>query len=127
MLSGAAWDSCDRVRASAVDRHLGLLNAINDNRLPAFADGGYVGGMASLSRGPEAAPMVAGVGISGGTVNNIAPSITVNVEGSASSGDSEMDERQAQRIARAVDGQVRATVVSELQRQMRGGGMLNRV
>lgn len=71
--------------------------------------------------------MVAGVGISGGTVNNIAPSITVNVEGSASSGDSEMDERQAQRIARAVDGQVRATVVSELQRQMRGGGMLNRV
>lgn len=115
------------VRASAVDRHLGLLNAINDNRLPAFADGGYVGGMAPLARGPEAAPMVAAVGGGGGlapiTIEN---HTTVNVEG-GSSGNAEMDAALAQRVAKAVNQQVEAKVISVLHKQMKGGGLMNRV
>lgn len=112
------------INADATARYRPLIEAINDNRIPAFADGGYVGGMAPLAMGPESSAAVTANTV---TVNNIAPNITVNVEGSASSGDSDVDEKQAQRIAKAVDGQVRATVVDELRRQMRSGAMMHRV
>ena len=100
-----------------------------------FAKGGALGLMGEagpeaimpLRRGPDGSLGVVAAGGGGGTVNNIEPHISVTVEGSASSGDSEADAKQAQRIAKAVDGQIRATVVSELMKQMRGGGIMNRV
>ncbi|HLO79250.1 MAG TPA: phage tail tape measure C-terminal domain-containing protein [Magnetospirillum sp.] len=147
------WTSKPAVTVEPLMNKLG--NAFNDNGIARFAKGSaFVNGIYNtptlfkfakgtqlgelgeagpeavmpLRRGPDGS---LGVMVAGGGASSSAPvihtEISVNVEGSASSGDSEMDERQAQRIAKAVDGQIRATVVSELQRQMKGGGMLNRV
>ena len=65
----AAWLSNGEyvVNASATARHLPLLRAINDNRMPAFAEGGIVGQMPATARREEmerrsaaAAPAAAG-------------------------------------------------------------------
>ncbi|HLO78750.1 MAG TPA: phage tail tape measure C-terminal domain-containing protein [Magnetospirillum sp.] len=146
------WTSKPAVTVEPLMNKLG--NAFNDNGIARFAKGSaFVNGIYNtptlfkfakgtqlgelgeagpeavmpLRRGPDGSLGVMVAGGAGGSAPVIHTEISVSVEGSASSGDSEMDERQAQRIARAVDAQVRATVVSELQRQMRGGGMLNRV
>ena len=99
--------------ASATARHLPLLKAINDNRIPKFADGGLVGvGVPSAS-----APMVAG----GTTV--IAPQIAVTVQGSP--GQSSADHAaMGERIAKSIDPAIRKIVAAEIRTQMRPGGIL---
>lgn len=130
---GGAFSSMGKLHAFA--KGGAFTNSIvSSPTLFKFAQGSQFGVMGEagaeavmpLRRGPDGSlgVMVAGGGGSAPIVNT---TVNVSVEGPASSGDTAVDERQAQRIAKAVDAQVRATVVSELQRQMRSGGMLNRV
>ncbi|MGW1423200.1 hypothetical protein ACWAT4_24140 [Bradyrhizobium manausense] len=100
------------VRASAVQKHRAVLEAINSDRIPRFADGGLVGG------GAPAAPM-----INAGHV--IAPQIAVTVQGSP--GQSSQDhERMGKTVAEAAQHHIRTLIGQELRMQMRPGGVLRR-
>lgn len=100
------------VRASAVAKHRAVLEAINADRIPRFADGGLVGA------GSPAAPMV-----NAGHV--IAPQIAVTVQGSP--GLSPQDhERTGQAVADSAMHEVRALIAKELRDQTRPGGTLFR-
>ncbi|MET4242742.1 hypothetical protein [Bradyrhizobium sp. RT10b] len=99
------------VRASATAKHRAVLEAINSDRIPRFADGGLVGGAASA-----AAPMIA-------PSNVIAPQISVNVQGSP--GASPQDhERMGRSVADSAMHQIRTMIAQELRTQMRPGGVL---
>lgn len=98
------------VNAAATTKHRALLEQIN--RAPRFADGGLVGG------GSPAAPMV-----NSGHV--IAPSISVNVQGSP--GQSTQDhQRMGETIAQAAQDHIRTMIGQELRAQTRPGGTLFR-
>lgn len=100
------------VRASAVAKHRAVLEAINADRIPRFADGGFVGA------GSPAAPM-----INAGHV--IAPQIAVTVQGSP--GLSQQDhERTGQAVAESAMHEVRTLIAKELRDQTRPGGTLFR-
>ena len=115
------------VNADATSRYRSLLHAINDNRVPAFADGGYIGDMAPLTYGPEASPAVAAPPSSNISISS---PVTVTVNGSAS-GDSEADGKFANEVAaktvKRLEESMRTVVVSEIMKQMRPGGMMNRL
>ncbi|MDD1533038.1 MULTISPECIES: hypothetical protein [unclassified Bradyrhizobium] len=99
------------VRASAVAKHRAVLEAINSDRIPRFADGGLVGGV-----GNGAAPMIA-------PSNVIAPSISVTVQGSPGMSDQD-HQRTGENIARSLEHQVRSMIANELRTQRRPGGVL---
>ncbi|WP_143199056.1 hypothetical protein [Bradyrhizobium sp. NAS80.1] len=101
------------VRASATAKHLPLLQAINADRIPRFADGGLVGGA-----GSGAAPMI-------GPQHVIAPQISVNVQGSP--GQSAQDhQRMGENIAQAARHHILTLIAQEFRTQMRPGGILRR-
>ncbi|WP_441280165.1 hypothetical protein [Bradyrhizobium sp. 63_E2_N1_3] len=100
------------VRASAVAKHRAVLEAINSDRIPRFADGGLVGA------GSPAAPM-----INSGHV--IAPAVTVNMTGGPNSSPGE-NQRTAENIAQLVQHHVRAAIGQEFRTQSRPGGTLFR-
>ncbi|HEV7251674.1 MAG TPA: hypothetical protein VGN97_01035 [Mesorhizobium sp.] len=100
------------INAKATRKHAALLAAINEDKIPAFANGGLVnGGKAPLaSMGGSTAPVV---------------NITTNVQ-AAQGGDARANEDAAKRTAAAVENTVRGIVASELRRQTRPGNLLNR-
>ncbi|MBR0764149.1 hypothetical protein [Bradyrhizobium japonicum] len=100
------------VRASAVAKHRAVLEAINADRIPRFADGGLVGA------GSPSAPM-----INAGHV--IAPQIAVTVQGSP--GQSPQDqERVGRMVAESAQHHIRTLIAQELRDQTRPGGTLFR-
>ncbi|MGL9618298.1 hypothetical protein QRQ56_09875 [Bradyrhizobium sp. U531] len=100
------------VRASATAKHRAVLEAINSDRVPRFADGGLVGS------GSPATPLV-----NPGHV--IAPAVTVNMSGNPGSSPGE-NQRTAESIAQLVQHQVRAAIGQEIRTQSRPGGTLYR-
>ncbi|RQH14938.1 hypothetical protein [Bradyrhizobium sp. RP6] len=99
------------VRASAVAKHRAVLEAINGDRIPRFADGGLVG-----NAGSSGAPMIA-------PSNVIAPSISVTVQGTPGMSDQD-HQRTGENIARSLEHHVRTMIAQELRTQMRPGGVL---
>lgn len=99
------------VRASAVAKHRAVLEAINSNRIPRFADGGLVG-----NAGSAGAPMIA-------PSNVIAPQIAVTVQGSPGMSDQD-HQRTGENVARSIEHQVRTMIAQELRTQRRPGGVL---
>lgn len=99
------------VRASATAKHRAVLEAINADRIPKFADGGLVGG-----NGSGAAPMIA-------PSNVIAPSISVTVQGTPGMSDQD-HQRTGENVARSIEHQVRTIIAQELRTQRRPGGVL---
>ncbi|GBD48541.1 hypothetical protein [Methylopila sp. Yamaguchi] len=113
------------VRERMVQKHRPLIEAINADKLPAFATGGLVGGAGAAGVMPLPAP-VAPQPISGASqavtqVVNISTPITVNGGG----GSPEQNDELARRISKEFEGNVRGIVASELRTQMRPGNMLN--
>ncbi|WFU69435.1 hypothetical protein [Bradyrhizobium sp. CB2312] len=102
------------VRASAVAKHRAVLEAINADRIPRFADGGLVGA------GSPAAPLVSGQSGASVTMGDI------HVHGGVSNGTPAQNQELAQHIAEQVTHQVRAIVGQEFRTQMRPGGVLRR-
>jgi hypothetical protein len=101
------------VRASAVAKHRAVLEAINSDRIPRFADGGLVG-----NAGSGGAPMIA-------PSNVIAPQISVSVQGSP--GQSPQDhERMGRAVADSAQHHIRTLIAQELRQQTRPGGVLRR-
>ncbi|GAB9138185.1 hypothetical protein BDS110ZK25_25960 [Bradyrhizobium diazoefficiens] len=100
------------VRASAVTKHRAVLEAINADRIPRFADGGLVG------TGSQVAPMIAA-----GQV--IAPQIAVTVQGTP--GQSDQDhQRMGETIAQTAQHHIRTMIAAELRTATRPGGILRR-
>jgi hypothetical protein len=95
--------------AAATAKHLPLLQAINADRLPRFADGGAVGSVPALS--------------GGGNQTTIAPVVNVTVTGSPGSSQADHD-ALGKAIGRHVQHAVDAAVVKQLRTQMRPGGLL---
>ncbi|MER9586532.1 hypothetical protein [Mesorhizobium sp. M0276] len=99
------------VNARATARNRALLEAVNDNRLPGFSDGGLVGG----------APVFAG------NDNRAAPQIVVSapvtVNGSAGTGP--QNEDLARKTAAAMEGSLRGLISDELRRAQRPGNLAN--
>ncbi|MEH2542809.1 hypothetical protein [Bradyrhizobium sp. AZCC 1699] len=98
------------VNAGAAARNLPLLQAINSDRLPRFADGGAVGSVPALS---------------GGNQTTVAPTINVTVQGSPGASQADHD-ALGKVIGRHVQDAVDAAVVKQLRTQMRPGGLLKR-
>ncbi|MHC4051508.1 phage tail tape measure protein [Bradyrhizobium sp. 25ACV] len=99
------------VRASATAKHRAVLEAINSDRIPRFADGGLVG-----NAGSGGAPMIA-------PSNVIAPQIAVTVQGSPGMSDQD-HQRTGENVARSIEHQVRSMIANELRTQRRPGGVL---
>lgn len=94
--------------AASTARHLPLLQAINADRIPKFADGGAIGSVPALGSGNQ---------------TTVAPTINVTVQGNP--GGSQADhERMGQTIASQIEPAVRALVAKELRTQTRPGGIL---
>lgn len=101
------------VRADATARHLPLLHAINQNRIPKFADGGMIGLPANDNRFA-----------SNDNRTSFAPTINVKVEGGSRG--MQADEALAKQIGAQVEASVRNVVAKELRTQTRPGGLLKR-
>lgn len=101
------------VNAAATRKHRALLEMINADRLPEFANGGAVGGgragLASFMGG-------------GSPTINISASATVNANG----GDPTQNKNLANQTAKAIEGQLRGLINDEMRRQMRPGNTLRR-
>ncbi|MDY8111167.1 hypothetical protein U0C82_18785 [Fulvimarina sp. 2208YS6-2-32] len=97
------------VNAKATAKNRALLEAVNSNRLPAFADGGMV------APRPLASPRLASSG--GGTGQPVNITSTVNVN--ASGGTPEQNADLARQTQKAVDSQVRAIVQQEMRSNQR--------
>jgi Holliday junction resolvase-like predicted endonuclease len=94
--------------AQSTAKHLALLQAINADRIPRFADGGVVGSVPALS---------------GGSQTTVAPVVNVTVQGSP--GASQADhEAMGRTIASQIEPAIRGIVAKELRIQMRPGGIL---
>ncbi|MEO5756722.1 MAG: tape measure protein [Mesorhizobium sp.] len=100
------------VNARATARNRALLEAVNDNRLPGFADGGLVGG----------APVFSGNDNSAGQHVAINTQVTVNTNGGGTPAD---NADLSKKIGRQVEASLRGLVSSELQRAMRPGNLAN--
>lgn len=99
------------VNAAATSRHLRLLEAINSNAMPRFADGGLVGSFSAPSVSAAAGPAI-----------TVAP--TINIQG-GSRGPA-ADAQLAKTITQQMEGMIRALAAKELRTQMRPGGLLGR-
>jgi hypothetical protein len=103
------------VNARATAGNRALLEAINGGRIPRFADGGPVSGLASP---PSGASMF-------GQTTHIAPMINVTVQGSP--GQSSQDHaRTGAAVAKAAQQHISAMIGDEIRNQMRPGGTLFR-
>lgn len=99
------------INAASTAKHRAVLEAINADRIPKFADGGLVGGA-----GSTAAPMIAPAHV-------IAPQISVSVQGSP--GQSPQDhQRMGESIAQAAQHHIKTLIAQELRTQRRPGGVL---
>jgi hypothetical protein len=99
------------VNANATSQNRALLEAINGNRIPKFADGGLVAGPPA-----GAAPIVGGQ-------TTIAPTFNVTVAGQG--GASPVDHAaMGASIAKSAEQSMRQMIMSELRTQIRPGGML---
>jgi len=103
------------MNARATEKHRPLLEAINRG-VPGYRDGGFVSGKPS-SRMAEA-PIGS---IAQSTVINVNTPVTVN----ANSGSPAQNEDLAKRVAQRIEASQRALIISEVQKQMRPGNMLN--
>ncbi|MCE7031002.1 tape measure protein [Jiella avicenniae] len=101
------------VRAAAVKKHRGLLEAINSGQIAGFANGGLVGAPAPISS-PRFAPA--------GASRDRAVAITSNVTVNASGGTPEQNDQLAKKTAKAVENQMRAIVHEELYKATKPGG-----
>lgn len=99
------------VNAAATAKHRPVLEAINSDRIPKFANGGFVGDTSSV-------PTFGGTSI-------VAPSIAVTVQGSP--GQSSADhQRMGENIGKAAMDHVREMMAKEMYEQRRPGGLLQR-
>jgi len=98
------------VNAAATAKHRALLEAVNDNRLQAFATGGIAG---------EGNAMPAPVG---GQVISINAPITVN----GSAGTPAQNTDLAKKMAKEMEATMRHVVADEMRRQTRPGNMIGR-
>jgi hypothetical protein len=99
------------VNAAATAKHRPVLEAINSDRIPKFADGGIVGSASSV-------PTFGGTSI-------VAPTIAVTVQGSP--GQSSADhQRMGENIGKAAMEHVREMMAKEMYEQRRPGGLLQR-
>lgn len=100
------------VNAAATRRHRALLEAVNDNRVAAFAGGGAVG------NAPAFASAI------GAPVQNVQISAPITVNGSA--GTPEQNADLAKQMGRQLEATLRGVVVDEFRRQTRPGNMAGR-
>lgn len=100
------------VNADATSKYLPLLDAINDNRIKAFADGGMV------STVP--APKIASVAAGGSNSTVFSPSITITMTGSGgSTGQADME-----KMGQMITGQLDVWFNDRLRREQSPGGTL---
>lgn len=100
------------VNSRATSRNLALLQAVNDNRLPAgFAEGGLVGG----------APVFAGNDNRAGPQIAISAPITVN----GSAGTPTQNDDLARKMGRQLEATMRGVVADELRKAQRPGNLAN--
>lgn len=102
------------VRADAAARHGTLLQAINSGRVPAFADGGIVGGA------PLGGPLVGAPAAPG--VVTIAPTINLTASGGTPAQNNDL----AAQVGKQLTDSMRGLVAQELKAQLRPNGLLNR-
>ncbi|SBW05849.1 hypothetical protein KL86APRO_12033 [uncultured Alphaproteobacteria bacterium] len=100
------------VNADATSRYLPLLEAINENRIRAFADGGMVSTVA--------APKIASVAPGGGSTFNS----TVNVSVNSSGGSAAQNSALADQVGAAVKRELQGFVIETMRDQQRPGGTL---
>ncbi|RWO05478.1 MAG: hypothetical protein EOS07_24690 [Mesorhizobium sp.] len=100
------------VNARATARNRALLEAVNDNRLPGFADGGLVGGGAPVFAGND------------NRAQQIAINAPITVNGSA--GTPEQNTDLSKKMARQLESTMRGVVADELRRSTRPGNPLSR-
>ncbi|MGN6311753.1 MAG: hypothetical protein ACTHNN_19610 [Xanthobacteraceae bacterium] len=103
------------IRADATARHLPLLHAINQNKIPRFADGGLVSAYGAGGTSPIA---------SNDNRTSFAPTINVKVEGGSKG--PLADEALAKQIGAQVEASMRTMMAKELRTQMRPGGILGK-
>lgn len=99
------------VNAAATAKHRPVLEAINADRIPRFADGGIVGAGQSVP--------------SFGGTNVIAPSIAVTVQGSPGMSNTD-HQKMGENIGKAAMEHVREMMAKELYEQRRPGGLLQK-
>jgi hypothetical protein len=100
------------VNADATAKHRAVLEAINSDRVPHFADGGLVGNGGGLP-----APLI-------GHTSVIAPSIAVTVQGNPGASNAD-HQRLGATLAAQIVPSIRGMVGDELRNQMRPGGTLH--
>lgn len=101
------------VNAAATKKHGALLAAINSGRVARLATGGMVGPAATSSKLSS--------GAAAGT--NVTQAVTVNMH--AQGGNPQQNADLANKTAKAVQDQIKGMIGSELNRQLRPGGILN--
>jgi hypothetical protein len=99
------------VNAAATAKHRPVLEAINSDRIPRFANGGSVGA------GPSV-PMIGGATI-------VAPTIAVTVQGSPGMSNAD-HQRMGENVGKAAMAHVREMIGKELYNQRRPGGLLQK-
>lgn len=101
------------VNAAATRKHRALLEAVNDNLLPGFANGG-------IAARKDGLPLLAS--------NDNTPSIAINapitVNGSA--GTPQQNDDLARKMAKQLEATMRGTIAAEIQNAQRNGNPLNR-
>jgi hypothetical protein len=99
--------------AASTAKYRPLLEAINADRIPRFADGGIVGSAMNDNRFAANDNRM-----------TIAPNINIKVEGGSRG--PEADAALAGQIGKSVADSVRKVATEEIRRQMRPGGILSR-
>lgn len=105
------------VNARATRRNLDLLHAINRGEIAAFASGGLAGD------GP--ARRAANDNLRAANDNGSAVTINAPITVNGSAGTPEQNDDLAKKMAKQMDGAMRAIVADEIRRQKRAGNMLN--
>ncbi len=103
------------VNAESTKRFLPLLHAVNDNKIPKFADGGLVS-----AYGAGSSPIAAN------NNNALTVSAPINIKVEGGSRGPQADEALAKSIGKQVEGSIREVVGKEIRNQLRPGGMLKR-
>lgn len=109
------------VNARATAENRPLLEALNTGRIPAFADGGFVGPSPNFDLPTIPARNPGGFSYSAQQAVN--QSVTVNVQG-GSSGNAKQDAAFADAIGKRVKNEMRALIGDEIAQQMRPNGPL---
>jgi hypothetical protein len=104
------------VNAKATKQHLSTLMAINNGKVPGFAEGGFVG----------TAPRIPRANIGGNQSNSQSVTINAPVTVNAAGGTPEQNADLAKRVARETENSMRGLIRDEMFRQMKPGNLLNR-